>query len=448
MKKNIIYISTACAILFSACKPNLKTTAVDKGSADFTRYVSVGNSLDAGYTDGALFVEGQENSFPRMIAEQMKLAGGGEFITPYMAAGDGNDGGGQPRLTLQFAAGATSPTPVRTGTATAFNNVNGGGPYNHLGIPGIRAIDAQYGPYSTPNFGNPFLARICETPGTSTLISEALRNNPTFFSLWLGANDVLGWASGGGVGAVMPENNTNPLIVPGSLTNPNFVVGAIDAAVTKLTANGAKGVIATIPDVSSTPYFTTVPTLCIPLTRQGQVDTLNFLYAGAITANPALKWVLGANAPLMVDSSIPGLFMRKVTAEDYIVLTASGVLATGGGVVSPLADKWVLDKTEAALAADYTQKYNAGIKSIAAAKGLALADMNAYIKTFKSGIVFNGVAMDAKFVTGGAFSLDGVHPTPKGYALIANEFIKAINAKYNSSIPAVDVNKYRGVVLP
>jgi hypothetical protein len=443
MKKDITYICVACAILFGACKPNLKTTIADTGLADFSSYVSVGNSLDAGFSDGALYLEGQENSFPKMLAEQFKLAGGGNFKTPFLNVGDGNDGSDIARLTLQMVNG--SPSPVRVAIFTPLNNVGTGGPYNQCGVPGIRAIDVQFPFYSTLN---PFLNRFCETPGTSTLISEALRNNPTFFSLWLGANDVLGWATGGGTGPVIPKNNTNPLIFPGSLTNPSYVISSIDAAVTSLIANGAKGVIATIPDVSSTPYFTTIPTLCIALTRQGQVDTLNNLYAGAISINPQLKWILGANAPLMIDSTVPILYMRKVTNEDYIVLTATTVLAQGAGVSTPLIDKWVLDKTEAAIATDYTSEYNAGIINIASTKGLALADMNTYMSTFKSGIIYNGVSMSTTFVSGGAFSLDGVHPTPKGYALIANEFIRVINAKYGSTIPGVDVNKYRGVVLP
>jgi hypothetical protein len=41
-----------------------------------------------------------------------------------------------------------------------------------------------------------------------------------------------------------------------------------------------------------------------------------------------------------------------------------------------------------------------------------------------------------------------VHPTPRGYAILANEMIKAINAKYGASVPGVDATKYRGVKFP
>ena len=65
-----------------------------------------------------------------------------------------------------------------------------------------------------------------------------------------------------------------------------------------------------------------------------------------------------------------------------------------------------------------------------------------------SGIKWDGVNYSAKFITGGAFSLDGVHLTGRGYAIIGNEFIKAINAKYNSTLPQVNPNKYSGVTFP
>jgi lysophospholipase L1-like esterase len=63
--------------------------------------------------------------------------------------------------------------------------------------------------------------------------------------------------------------------------------------------------------------------------------------------------------------------------------------------------------------------------------------------TSASGITANGFTLKSTYVTGGAFSLDGVHPSPRGYALIANEFIKAINAKYGSNLKGVDLGNYR-----
>jgi hypothetical protein len=43
------------------------------GSADFSHYVAIGNSLTSGYTDGALFRAGQQNSIPNILAQRFAL---------------------------------------------------------------------------------------------------------------------------------------------------------------------------------------------------------------------------------------------------------------------------------------------------------------------------------------------------------------------------------------
>jgi hypothetical protein len=92
--------------------------------------------------------------------------------------------------------------------------------------------------------------------------------------------------------------------------------------------------------------------------------------------------------------------------------------------------------------------YNAKLRAVATAKGLAFVDVNQFMAQVKKGIVYNGIAINTSFVSGGAFSLDGVHLTPRGNAMLANEFIKSINATYGSTIPQVDATKYNGVTFP
>ena len=41
------------------------------GTADFSTFVSIGNSLTAGYTDNALFIAAQQNSFPNTLAQNL-----------------------------------------------------------------------------------------------------------------------------------------------------------------------------------------------------------------------------------------------------------------------------------------------------------------------------------------------------------------------------------------
>ena len=77
-----------------------------------------------------------------------------------------------------------------------------------------------------------------------------------------------------------------------------------------------------------------------------------------------------------------------------------------------------------------------------------MIDVFEFSKKLKSGFVYNGVTMSSKFVSGGAYSLDGIHLNEKGNALLANEFIKSINQKYKSRIPMVNVNAYNATFFP
>ena len=104
------------------------------------------------------------------------------------------------------------------------------------------------------------------------------------------------------------------------------------------------------------------------------------------------------------------------------------------GVTYPLQDATVLTADETAQVNTATEAYNATILGLANAKGLAHVDANAALyQVANGGIAANGYNVTSTYVTGGGFSLDGVHPSPRGYALIANKFLEAINLKYGSN---------------
>jgi lysophospholipase L1-like esterase len=131
------------------------------------------------------------------------------------------------------------------------------------------------------------------------------------------------------------------------------------------------------------------------------------------------------------------------------VSTPYGTLPYGLTPYTPIDNQYVLDANEVALTEDYINSYNATIKSIAQQKGLAVFDAYTFLDNIRqNGLLVNGVALNSNYISGGIFSLDGIHLTPRGYAIVANEFIKAINAKYGSSIPLADVSAYGGVKFP
>lgn len=433
--------------MISSCKSKIEPDTPSAGQADFSVYVAIGNSLTAGYTDGSLYRSGQENSYPNMLAGQFRLVGGGDFKQPLLPGESGwpilPAAGRYPKRVLGAVTdckGVTSLSPVLypavPDTAGSAMNIASGGPYNNVGIPGIRCIDFGFAGYGMLN---PYAGRFFSSPATQKPLEVALQPVPTFFTLWLGSNDVLGYATAGGEGADggIGLSDISPLAA---------FKATYDAAVAALVNSGRnpKGVLINIPDVTSVPYFTTINPKGLVLTA-AEAAALTAAYAAA--GAPHITFTEGQNYFVGTDGSgIP----RKLTAGEYIILTTPGdSLKCGGwGSLKPIPKQYVLTAEEVAIVRRATSDFNTVIADNAAKYGLGLMDANTYLKSLESGITWNGVTYTPAFVTGGAFSLDGIHLTPRGYALVANELIRVINRTYSASVPGVDVNKYSGIRFP
>lgn len=162
--------------------------------------------------------------------------------------------------------------------------------------------------------------------------------------------------------------------------------------------------------------------------------------------------------PFNLDAQTAGLLsqLRQANSGDLIPLTTGTFIGTTvnnnpmlvNGVSVPLADQYVLTAKEQEYIADATMKFNAAIESVANAYGLGLVDANSLLSQLGSnGISMDGVTVNSTFVTGGAFSLDGVHLTPRGYAVIANAVIDEINMTYDASVPRANIGEYGTVTL-
>jgi hypothetical protein len=136
------------------------------------------------------------------------------------------------------------------------------------------------------------------------------------------------------------------------------------------------------------------------------------------------------------------------TAIDGVVSPAPSLLGQLG-VTFPMPDRYILLPTEVAEIKTYTDAYNTTIEAAAIANGLAIFNAKAVMDQLTTtGVNANGYTLTSTYVTGGAFSLDGIHPSPRGYALIANKFIEAINAKYGSNLKGVSLFDYRIMFPP
>ena len=491
MKKIILSAFAISALSLVSCNTDFErdvnNMTVSTGKADFSKFVSVGNSLTSGFRDGALYLDGQNESFPSMIAKQMGLAGGtqtftqplmpnnvGGFTNLYAASGNTEFYG---KLTL---SPTLSPTPSAPGAN--LDVIGGTGKYfNNMGVPGAKSfhlITPGYGSAANLAAGkaNPYFVRFA-TSATTTVLDDAAAQKPSFYTLWIGNNDVLSYATSGGSGVDQKGNLDPSTYGSNDISDPNVVANVIKTVITRLkTANAnSKGAIANIPYVTSIPYFTTVPAKPITGLSATQITQLNGAYAAynaglgqAKAANliteaefnqRRINFNNGLNGAVIVDKDLTNLSglglpsLRQTTANDLILLPALTLLrdtTVKGGTATPLVDKYVLTEKEAAKVIAATDAYNASISSLATANGLALVDANAKMKELgtTSGIQYNGVKYTASFITGGTFSLDGVHPNGRGYAIIANTFIDAINKTYGSTLPWVDINAYSGVTFP
>lgn len=483
MKNNIKGLLLV-ALSFVACDSNDDTsTAVEapitSGMATFTNYVALGDSFAAGYSDGALFITGQEGSYTNILSQMFAPAGGGDFTTPLMS--DNIGGlllGGNVIAGTRLYFNGSAPVPV-TGPPTTEVTNQLTGPFNNLGVPGAKSyhlLAPGYGNVAGVPSGaaNPYFARFASSASTSVL-ADALAQNATFFSLWIGGNDVLGYATSGGIG-VNQTGNLNPATYGSNdITDPTVFASAYSTLVAKLTENGAKGVVANLPYVSTLPYFTTVPYNPVPLTTATaaqlnagyaqyngglQFAASNGLISAEEVAQRTINFVNGNNAVVIVDSYLTNLSAygipsyRQATKADLMVLPSRNFIGTlvGGnpaainGVSVPLADQWVLSKNEINEVRVATDAYNTTISEIAAnyQESLAFVDTKKTMTQLSTGgIRFGNFQMTAAYVTGGAFSLDGVHPSARGYALIANIFADAINAKYGSTLRPVDLANYQ-----
>ena len=464
------------------------TPTFTSGTANFGTYVAIGNSLTAGIADAALYIRSQEASYPNILATQMALAGGGAFNQPLMSDDLGGLllGGNQitpnrfifdPVAQLPFTASGTPTTEVLNVVA---------GPHNNMGVPGAKSYHLLANGYGNAagvqaGLANPYFARMASNPNASVL-EDVLAQSPTFFTLWIGSNDVLQYASSGGAGE---DHNVTGNIDPATyggpdITNANVFAQVYGGILQALSQTGADGLVANIPDITKAPFFHVVPYNPIPLdaATAGAVNAAYAAYNGGLLAAEAgtlisaderarrtINFEAGAtNAVVIEDEDLTDLSglglppLRQTTADDLMVLTSQFVIGTLADPNNPLSvngvgvaldDSQVLTPEEQTAVVNAITAYNATIEMMAGQFDLAFFDAHALLEEVAStGLNIGGNAViTSEFVTGGAFSLDGLHTSPRGNAATANAIIDVINAKYGSNLPKVDAIEFTGLYV-
>lgn len=439
-----IYLLILCClslvlVSLSGCEPRILAPELGLGNLQIHPYLAVGDGFSAGFSNGdlnpvsikGLYEEAQEFAFPHLIAgqfntlrplifEQQALPGigSGFRVIRHMEPSDCDMLGPQPLI-------------ADTSNGNGWQNLYEDGKKNHnLSIPHLRVSSI-----ASDSFGrsSPFFQRIAG--GRHSDYLDLLREeSPSFFTIWLGIEDVLDYAMTG---------TSNPQFQP---TPVHEFAENYDLLLTQLGEMGgqnAKGVIGNVPDITVFPYFSETSHTYI-----------------------SIENCLGSASPIyLTDNKISPSGVRKAVAADKILLSVRDLIGTDNGLPgsiglhpqNPLSDAQVLDAQEILEIRDLIEQYNTIIDSLVqlhnSERGepwLVLVDLHNSFEKLEAGLIEDGLVLSNDFLTGGVFSLDGMYLTPRGNAFVANEFIRRINAfpAFRASIPTLNLTDFVGVSFP
>lgn len=425
------YLQSAAAVLLAAVVAVPVFAA--RGSADFTRFVALGDSYGAGFESSSLNERHQPWSWPAIIAKQAGL----RLCTPSDTAT--SDCWAVPLVSFpgisnELILQSIVPSPVIAPAAGQGQPLmlSFGRPYNNLSIPGatVGALLGITGAEpQTPNeptavsFGR-FILR-----GQGTAVQQAVAQHPTFIALWIGGNDYLNVLFSG-----------NPATLTPTATFKAQYEAVLDALIAGAPTAGM--VVGNLP-TGVVPYLRLVPPFLIdPATGQQVLvggQPVYYTVSGTdAQGNPTVTPIapttlipLGTRAKLAQGYGLPA-FLKNV--PPFSLLPRTG---------EPLHPNDVITVDEYAATVARVAEYNAVINAAAAARDIPVADVaGLFNRVFSpTGLHLGPITVTAAPVSGGFFNLDFFHLTDLGYLLMGNEFIKAINAGYDTEIPLASITQ-------
>lgn len=404
-------------------------TFAARGSADFSKFVAIGDSISAGFGAGSLNERHQVFSPPAIIAQQV----GQKICSPTASATENCFAlplisfPGLPNGEIQLGLTSTGALgPVIVPGAGAPEMVGFGRPYNNLAVPGytVGAALTLTGAEPTSGLGQVVLR------GLGSEVDQAIALKPTFIMVWLGANDVLGAVSAGN---------------PAGLTSTADFTTRYNGVLAKLVAGAPNAgiVVGTLPtDVRALPLTGTLPTVVFdsnfqPVSVGGSTFPLIYVPAGTTTPAPVPTGSVVLLSALSKIQTGVGMPPQLKPFPPFNVLPNVG---------TPLTDADVLTPTELTTIQSRVVEYNTAITAAASANNVAVADIKGLYDRIAATsatapLMVGPFPFTRQFATGGLFAMDGTHFSDLGYILFANEFIKTINSAYGSHIPLASISK-------
>jgi GDSL-like Lipase/Acylhydrolase len=374
-----------------------KTTGIGGGGAgspSFATTVVIGDSLSAGFQNGSLLDLQQPNGWASLVAKQAKF----NLTLPLIGPP------GAPAVLRLISLGP--PPVVEQASGITKGRDNPETQPTNLAVPGHKLADLiNAAPTLTPTNDEDIITDLVlgfPVGNSKSQMNEAIQLNPTVLFVWIGNDDALQADTSGD---------------PASMTPVAIFTQQFQQLMSTLhSQTKAKLIVANIPDVTSVPYLTPASLLI----AQAAAET------GLPQAQVALA--LGIQDGDLVNATGAAEVQSDIVAIQH------------GQPPIPLTGNGFLDPTEIAAVQATVNQYNMVIAQQVTSAGGVLVDIHALVQALaQNGKTINGYHATTAYL-GGLFSLDGVHPTNTGYALIANQFIDSINTSLKTTIPDVDVS--------
>lgn len=408
---------TALTLAVAACTNDAvdilppKTTPVNPL---FTSYVSLGNSITAGYQSGGIMDSTQRQSYAFLLAQQMRT----QFNYPALAAP------GCPPPVVNFLTQARYGGANSTSTTCALRDpASANAIINNVAVPGAASVDLT----ATTSASSNILTSLFL--GGKSQVAKALDARPTFATVWMGNNDVLDAAAKGlayfsntasaGEKALLTQFSS-PGITPTATFITNYRTG-----INQLTSQGTLkgGVLIGVGNVTGLPLLFPAESLYTNPTFKAMFDAAA---GGSVTLIPNC---IGSRALL---SFAVTSVMRSNPNFRYVSCQKNVPAA-------PLGDAFVLDTTDQRIFNTTITAYNAYIAAKADSIGFAYFDPNVALGQLRAAGAIptlpNITSPTAPF--GSYISLDGAHPAAPAHKLIAGSLITLINARYGTNIAAL-----------
>jgi lysophospholipase L1-like esterase len=374
------------------------TGGTTSSTPGFATTVVIGDSLSAGFQNGSLLDSQQPNGWASLVAKQANFS----LALPLIASP------GVPSVLQLVSLGP--PPVIQQASGISIGRVDPlTQPYD-LAVPGHLLNDViNTAPVLVPTSDEELITDLVlgfPLGDTKSQMNKAIELNPTAIFVWAGNDDAL----------QADESGSPSSMTPAATFTQEFtqLLGTLHSQ-TKATL-----IVANIPDVTEIPYLTP---------------------AATVIATVATETGL-TQAQVAADLGIADGDLVNATGESEVETAI--VQIQHGQTPTPLTDSGFLTASEVTQVQTTIDQYNSAITQEVAAVGGILVDIHSYFQTLQSGITINNYHATTGFL-GGLFSLDGVHPTNTGYALIANQFIGALNSNAKTNIAEVNISAIAAV---